>query len=206
LPTPTPGDERRPRLYRERTTLRTVRIPSDAARVLEQLAASQGVSFNALVNKMVKSYLEFNEYADKLGFVTLPRQTFKSIIESADRTKLEWVGSLAGERVPLEVMLYMYKDANIELFFKHVEKMCRFYRLGTVDILMDGKKSVIAFHHDLGANWTAFLSSYLVQAAKKILGAVPKCEITEELVILRFGSLDRSDLRGEAVAQTERAR
>lgn len=89
--------------------------------------------------------------------------------------------------MPAEVAFYFYKELGAPVFLKHLENMSRNYRIGSIEL---GSKSedmvVVAFHHDLGPNWSTFLSSYLINAAKKMIDTTPSVEASESLVSFRF--------------------
>jgi hypothetical protein len=183
-------------LYRQRTTLRTIRVSSEAVESLDRMAAERGITFNALVNRMMRKFAEFDIFAEKLDFVTLPRETLRSILESADSKTLERIGHQIGERVPSEISFFFFKELGFPVFLKHLENMASYYKLGAVECARNNRHVVVAFHHDLGINWSLFLSGYLCQAAKNITGVEPTCEASPGLVSLRFKDVAQAELDG----------
>lgn len=188
----------RPGLYRQRTVLRTIRIPADVAEVLDTVAEEQALTFNALTNKVLRKFVEFDSFAGKLDFVTLPRETLKAILGSANPRALERAGSEMGGHVPSEISFFFYKEVGLPVFLKHLENMSRYYNLGAIEFSKSPGDTVVAIHHDLGENWSSFLSRYLTQAAKVITGIAPVCDSSAGQVWLRFKA-PASELRNLAV-------
>jgi hypothetical protein len=174
------------RFHGQKSTLRTVRISNEVAEALDRVAEEHGITFNALANKIMKKYVDFDQFAEKLNFVTLPRETLKSIIQRVDDPVIQEIGTLTGERVPAEVIFYFYKELSVSTFIRHLRNMSKYYRIGEIEFGGTDRHTVIAVHHDMGLNWSLFLSCYLTQAAKRLTGVVPTCNIEEELIALHF--------------------
>jgi hypothetical protein len=135
---------------------------------------------------VMRKFAEFDRYAAKLEFVTIPRATLRSILDSADSRLLERVGAETGGHIPSEISFFFYKDLGLPIFLKHLENMSRYYRMGAVEFAKNQESTIVAINHDLGPNWSAFLSQYLIHAARGITGVTPACETSKAQVSLRF--------------------
>jgi hypothetical protein len=48
------------------------------------------------------------------------------------------------------------------------------------------RDQVIILHHELGRKWSVFLSHVIAQAMKNTIKVIPKIDITEYSVVLRY--------------------
>jgi hypothetical protein len=76
------------RKERKKTILRTIRIDKDLDDTLNKAAKENGVSENALISSILAKYVEWDRYSQKFGFVSLPSEALKAIIEATEPDKL----------------------------------------------------------------------------------------------------------------------
>src|SRR5438094_593830 len=63
-----------------KSVTRTVRIDEDIDYQLEKLAHEQRVSVNYFANQALRKFVEWDVFADRLGFVTLPSDIFEKLV------------------------------------------------------------------------------------------------------------------------------
>src|SRR6266566_3353557 len=63
-----------------KSVTRTIRIDEDIDFQLEKLAHEQRVSVNYFANQALRKFVEWDVFADRLGFVTLPSDIFEKLV------------------------------------------------------------------------------------------------------------------------------
>ena len=66
------------------TVLRGIRIPKQLNELLQKYAEAVKRTVSALVLSILTKYAEWDRYTEKFGFVTVPRSTYKRMIETMD--------------------------------------------------------------------------------------------------------------------------
>ncbi len=169
-----------------RTLLRTVRIDQQLDNILQRDAKAKKLSMNALVNTILTRYAEWDRYMEKFGHICLTRDTFKAILESTDEEKLNRMAEQVGSRVPKEVMLFWFKQLDLEAFLSYVSLFCRYGQVAEYEMETVGTNYTITGHHDLGEKWSNFLRHFVEQGMKTTLGITPQIETSRNSVIARF--------------------
>lgn len=175
---------------RKKSEVRAIRIPTELGAVLEKESDVQGISVNALITLILKKYAEFDRLSEKFEYVTVSQKKFSLIIHELDDSKIERVGRDAGGTVPKEVILFWFNELSLNTFLRYVSIFSRYYKLATCEIQINGGHHTIMLRHDLGPKWSKFLRYYFEEAARQILDVVPRFEVNEDLVIMRFNAND----------------
>lgn len=74
---------------RKKTILRTIRITQELDDLLKVDAQESNLSVNALIDKIMMKYTEWDRHAKKFGFVSLSSETFRSILNEVDDSGAE---------------------------------------------------------------------------------------------------------------------
>jgi hypothetical protein len=168
------------------TTLKTVRLPVDLVDAIEREAKDEGITFNSVVNKIVAKFADFDRFAEKLEFVSLPRETLATIVQAMDEKTLETVARALGERVPRAMILFRHNKQGISAFLLYLSELSRYQHVGELEMSVRDGSIVVIFYHDMGRKWSIFLKGYVSQAAKSVAGISPTCEVAEDIVIMKL--------------------
>jgi hypothetical protein len=69
---------------RQKTTTRTIRLPSSIDSIIQKDAKEKRTTVNSLISATLTKYAEWDRFAESFGFICLPRNGFKLIIDSLD--------------------------------------------------------------------------------------------------------------------------
>jgi hypothetical protein len=133
------------------------------------------ISLNVLVNQILKRYVEWDRYENKLGMMPIPKLMLASLIDEAmqlaadakitdlDSYRAKIVNNAAQTalKVMKDSVLFMRKEYS----FWTVLDVLRQY-MKVAGIISDhriemGKKHVFIIKHDLGENWSLFAKELL---------------------------------------------
>lgn len=172
---------------RYKTRLRTIRLPLTIDAALEEEAGKKGMTMNSFIVSILERYNQWDKLAEKFHFIGFPmelvRATFSSI---EDPVALRRAAREAGGRVPREIMLFWFKEINLESFLNYLTLQSKFQGYAEYEVVHRGARIVIIAKHQLGPNWSIWLEEYLAEAIKSNLGVVPRAESSENSVKLEF--------------------
>lgn len=69
---------------RQKTVTRTIRIPDHLDDILQKDSKEKRSTTNALISSILAKYAEWDRYVESFGFISLPRNGFKLIIDALD--------------------------------------------------------------------------------------------------------------------------
>jgi hypothetical protein len=170
---------------------RSFRFESDVLTVLDEEAKRMGISVNALVGIILRTYVEFTRYLSKIDMVVVNRELLTSLIDLLSEEELYKMGAKLGQTMLADTVMFWKKETTEKAVMEYIEKMvCRYGRLGTYDERrMPGGQMAIVLRHRLGKNGSRFLEGYLYEGLKHTLGVDATFEITESSVKLEIPAI-----------------
>ena len=102
------------------------RIPMKSNQILQNDAKTKRVSINSLISNLLSKYVEWDRYSERFGRVMLRPQTLKLIINAIDEIKIGESGSEIGNKIPMEFLLFWFKEVNLNSFLEYLSLLCRY--------------------------------------------------------------------------------
>lgn len=168
---------------RSATLTRSFRFDTELSKILDEEAERMGVSVNALVGIIIKSYTEFTRYLSKIDMVVVNRELLISLLESRDEESLYTVGMKLGETVPVDTIMFWKKELTEHSVLEYIEKIiCRYGHLGTYDEVSQSSSRTIVIRHRLGRKGSKFVEGYLRSTLKNTVGKDAMFEVTDSSV------------------------
>lgn len=168
----------------------TFRINTDDLEQLKALASDDQVSLNTLVNKILRSYLEWDHSAAKAGnAIIMQKCILKAIFDFMPENELEKIAVEAADNK--DELLGMTGKADLEAALSIIARRAKrsgfilrdFSDAGTDH---DDKKIHFVIQHDMGRKWSAFFKAYNQRLINNT-GHATKIEATDKLVTIRVG-------------------
>jgi hypothetical protein len=173
-------------MKKQKTTTRTLRISEELDNLLERDSTDKRVSTNSLINSILTKYAEWNRYTEKVGFISLPRDGFKLIINSVDEQEIKKLAEEVGSRQPQELLMFWFKKRTLDVFLEGLSLYCRYGGIAKCEVETSGGECTIALHHEINKKWSTFVGYLMTQGMKDMLNIIPKFEVTEHSVVFRF--------------------
>jgi hypothetical protein len=171
---------------KQKTILRTVRIRKDLDELLQKDAKAKKTSVNGLIAAVMTKYSEWDRFADKFGYVSLPKNLLRDLLDATDdETLLKLAGKFGAEH-PNEVIHFWFKRINLETLLGYIRIHSEYCNLGQVEIESDDRGYTIRIHHDYGKKWTEFLERFFDNMWRTYLNVTPHFETTENTITLKF--------------------
>jgi hypothetical protein len=140
---------------------------------------------SALVVSILTKYVEWDRFAQKFGFVTIPRANYKRLIDALD----EKAYLVATEQAPstfLEMVQFWYKRVDANTVSAFCEKLSKYVGTTQCEIESEAGNYTITLHHDFGPKYSNHLKRVYESGIHAALGIQPKIETTDSSVFIRF--------------------
>ena len=170
----------------KKTLLRTIRITPELDEILQKDAQAKRTSVNALITSIMTKYAEWDRYTERFGYMTISKDLFTSVLGAADDAKLIQAALELGARLPKEVILFFFKELNVDTFLAYMTLTCKYGHIAENEVQTHGRDYTVTIHHDLGEKWSNYLSSFVGQTMKKQLGITPHFDVIKNSVVTRF--------------------
>ena len=157
------------------------------AQVIREDARESGVSFNALIMKNLIRYVEWERFTRKIGFVSIPREMLRSLLESMDQQALEVVAKGLASSWKESILLW-FKEVNLRTFLEFFRIASTHSGLTAYDLKIDGRNHTITLHHQLGEKWSMAYPQFAHDMFKLCLGIDPEVEVGKHHAVIRFSA------------------
>ena len=167
----------------------TFRVGVDSLKKLRDIADENAVSLNTVVNNIFDSYLEWEYFAPKVGFVPMQKQVLKDLFDRASEEEIKEIATRAADNFENEVMM-LYGKVDLETvisFTKNRVKRSGF-TLREFDDAEKGTRKLI-LKHDVGHNWAVFSMTYIERLINNT-GYSAKIESLQDTLIISIANPD----------------
>ena len=157
-------------LKQRKTISRSFRIDEETLRKLYSEAERAGISPNALHNQILKDYFQFYIFAKKFGIVNLSTTTLSSFVDCCCKEEIIKIADFSASTLVNDGMKTIGLPLNYESILFFIEKIfgglagwfkCNHYK-------MDNKE-IFHLRHNLGNNWSVFITEVICQIFKNLL-------------------------------------
>jgi hypothetical protein len=169
-----------------KTVLKTIRISESLARSLEKEAADEGTTVNADINSIISRHFSWDKKVGEFGFVTVPKLTFKSLIEGLDDETLARIGREVIPTMFEEMAELWFQDSTPEKILDAINARFKFDALMRAKTTKEGDVYTVVFRHDLGPKWSILSESAARELTKRFLHVEPQVSRGESVVTARF--------------------
>ncbi|HET9773776.1 MAG TPA: hypothetical protein VFP25_02215 [Nitrososphaeraceae archaeon] len=170
-----------------KSVTRSFRLEDSLSKILDEEADRMGISINALVNIIIKQYLDFTRYLSKIDMVIINRELLRVLLESLEEKEIYDIAILFGSSIPKDTILFWKKELSNHTVFEYLEKIvCRYGLLGTYDEISQNDIKTIVIRHRLGKKGSVFFNGYLKSTLKNTLGLDSSVELTESSVKIQI--------------------
>ena len=118
--------------------------------------------------------------------MTISKELFASVLGATDDARLAQAASELGNRLPKEVILFFFKELNVDTFLAYMTLTCKYGHIAENEVETQGRNYTATIHHDLGEKWSSYLQHFVGQTMKNQLGIAPKFEVIKNSLVTRF--------------------
>jgi hypothetical protein len=170
------------------TVARTIRLDPDVDKIIRQEADQTGLTHTAVTTKALKKYANFDRFADKIGSLTVSKETLSRVLSFLSDEEAEIVGSVANfaGKNARQYMSLVVGGTSIEDFFNHLQILSTYAHLFEFEHQVEGSKHHLIFAHSMGSKWTSFLQGAMQSTLKEVYGMRARFEKTESFLTMVF--------------------
>ena len=178
-----------------RSKVRSIRISEELDDQIQQEAKGAGVTVNALISSILKRYVEWDRYAERFKFVTIPRDGFRTLLEAVDQKKLNDPDfDLRLAKRWREMALLWFKKGDLDSYIRYFAIQMRYGRLADLEVQTDAEGDTISIHHDLGEKFSLLISRAIQQNIGSNSTFSPRLSVEENALAIHLppGTLAKS--------------
>lgn len=166
--------------FKRKTIGHSFRIEEESLKILTEEAERQGISVNALTNKILSNYCQNWRWSERLGELSLSRSLVNNIIECLPKEKIVEIAKISGStgaKDALRTMGVIPTYDNLMQFIKN--NIAEGSKLFDYNHHHRDKKDVIHLCHELGLKWSMFIATQTATMFESILNKQVKSEVFE---------------------------
>jgi len=160
----------------------TYRLPEKIVDELETEAMQKNISQNVLVKQILEKYIQWDKFADKIGFIPVPNGILKALGDELDGRNIDAIIKVVHPIIKNTVM-YMKGGYDLMRCIETLEDYMRASGMKS-DHRIEGNLHHFIIQHDLGLKWSVFTEQLLAEIFR---GFMPdkniKFQTTESTVI-----------------------
>ena len=126
--------------------------------IISNAAEEQGISLNSLMNSIIRKYISWERYTERIGFVPLSKRAIAQLFNNLDMPVIKKIANDIGSTLPKE-MLYLTSD---EINFSNITNLVAAWgnRLGAVKCSNGNSTGTtnITIHHGISKNFSEYVA------------------------------------------------
>jgi len=174
----------------------TFRLDSYVIDELQRDANQNEISLNVLVNKILKLYVEWGRYEQKLGMMPVPQNFVSSLIQETIKLAeyngisiepykeklIKYSADVAFSTIKESVIL-MRKKFDLWSVLSVLQEYMKVSGITSDHRIEEGKKHVFVIRHELGEYWSLFAKELLNLIFYNLANTRAEINITEKSII-----------------------
>ena len=135
----------------------TFRIYSDAVTKLRKEANEKDISFNTLVNQILKNHVEWHSVAANAGFISVRRGFVKTIIDRLSDEEVKLLAEHIAKTTNHDILMLFENKINTESAINFLEAWLRASGFPYRYQLKEDNTHSFVIQHDMGSRWALYL-------------------------------------------------
>ena len=173
-------------MTKKRKVGRSFRIYEKWNKVLEEDAKNQGISVNALMNKILQEYSLFQRHVKKYGTITLSHKAFATLLNGCSD---EWINAVAeelGSTLAKDGMLMMGLPFDQESLVFIITNLGEHGGQYKVSRNQQNGEEMLHLRHNLGKKWSIYVAGAMSGMFNSVLNKEVETEIFDDFVTIKF--------------------
>lgn len=177
----------------------TFRLDSITIDELQREADQHQISLNVLVNQVLRRYINWDSYENRLGMMPVPKAILITLIDRAmemakkNGIKEEAIGPFrdqiikdaadAAFNIMKDAVLFMKKQYNIWTVLSVLQEYMKVSGINSDHRIESGRKHVFVIQHDLGESWSIFTKELLKLIFENLAKVRAEVNVTPNMTI-----------------------
>lgn len=148
----------------------SIRLSKELDEAVRKEAADRNLSFNALVNRVLTRFTEWDRHAERFGMLATTREGLISLFEAIPEARLKSISESFAERTTPELLDSWEGMTDARGLVSFLESYSRYGGLGALSVQDHGSSIGIRLHHRLGWKGSVVIAGWLGSFFERILG------------------------------------
>jgi len=162
----------------------TFRLYKDTLEKIRNVAKRENTSPNALVNKILESYIHWELSAPQAGWALMPKRFLIELIKEVDDDKISKIMSKLSKTMSKEMDLYMKGKHNLDTWLSMIRGRCERSGFNLTEFRQDDEIELV-MQHDMGEKWSIYFKSFYENVFYD-LGVKTSFDYTENTLVIKL--------------------
>lgn len=163
----------------------SARIEEDVKNILEAESEIQQISFNSLLNKILKKHVQWDRFTQEIGMTYISKSVFRNLLSKIDDNDLKVIATSSCRSAMRDAVIYIERELTLQSF------------IGTLDLWLsashipfrhsvtnDGMKYII--QHNLGVKYSTYLQTSISALLSEIQYGLREISTSDHNVIFEI--------------------
>ena len=172
---------------REDTTTVTFRIGKNIIDLLHKMSEREKISLNALVTRILNEYVEWEQYENKTGMVSLPGPVISELFGKMNEEEIIALAENLGKKAMLDIALFMNNIGDLDSFLRWFEIRMQNSSI-QINRTLGNNIDYYALKHDLGRNWSLYYKTILESILRDSFATPTEVTISDSILKFRVNT------------------
>jgi hypothetical protein len=169
------------------TTGFSLRINDEWLKTLREESNRQGISVNALMNKILENYCHNWRWAERFGVIIMNSPTFAEIICCCPDESLQEIAKVSGSTRAKDALRTIGVPPTYDQLILFIRNnLGKFGNWFDYNQYSRGRKELIHLRHEMGRKWSIFVANQVSTMFESILDKTAKTEIFDNAATLEI--------------------
>ena len=171
----------------DKTTPISLRLDKTVLNRLREESDIEGISLNALMNRIVEEYIDWHRYAPKAGFVAIPKPLLIRLMQRVSPKELAKVSEFLSKSEIKGILMLLRKKWDISSFLDALQAWARASGLSFRHDI-EGDSDLYIIQHDMGLKWSTFMGTIWKLLLVELTPREFRFEVTDNVISFKIRS------------------
>jgi hypothetical protein len=171
---------------KRKTVLRTIRLGADISEKMEAKAKATGSSVNSLLSSVVTRYAEWDELAQRFGFIDISKEFFRMFLDASDDERLKQISTERCVTIWSDMLRFWFGEVTPDAFVKMLSRMSTYGWWLELEPKIAGREYILVIRHDFNTKFSLFLKSSFDAVIKSLFKAAPQIDASTSSLYIKF--------------------
>lgn len=160
------------------STVISVRVSQPVKEKLEAESELNSISLNTLITQVLTKHVEWDRFAEDVGFVFITRQFLRALMDHIDDKTMSTIAVSTCRGAMRDAIIFIKGQINIDTFIQTLDQWLGASHIPFRHITNNGMDRYVV-QHDLGTKWSTYFAT-VVNALLNEIGHRTANQVTNE--------------------------
>lgn len=143
---------------KDKTSVISVRVSADVKEKLEIESEMNATTLNTLISQVLSKHVEWDRFAEDIGFVFLTRPFLRSLLDNVDEKTVTALAVSTCRSAMRDAILFLKGEININFFLQALDLWIGASHIPFRHIEKNGNHRYV-IQHELGKKWSVYITA-----------------------------------------------